>query len=258
MQRPQVAVTGVQSLVDNGINELPQSYVRPEQERPSCVDVHSLSDTIPVIDLSRLEGEERAVTLDSIHRACREWGFFQVQRMHAWKICLQLKLFSTIIVASALSANGLASLHLATVEMVTHNHGHHVKLLTHNHVLSCQAVEMFTHNHVMLTKLLMQLLTIIVDQFMPFGRVQVVNHGVPVSLMQRMKEVAENFFALPLEEKQDFKPQPGRHASAGKFGTSFNPNRDAVLDWRDVVRHYFPVGWEEDAAAWPHNPPFYK
>jgi aminocyclopropanecarboxylate oxidase len=34
---------------------------------------------IPVIDFSKLNGEEREKTLSEIARACEEWGFFQVR-----------------------------------------------------------------------------------------------------------------------------------------------------------------------------------
>lgn len=34
--------------------------------------------TIPVIDFSKLYGEERAQTLAQISKGCEEWGFFQV------------------------------------------------------------------------------------------------------------------------------------------------------------------------------------
>lgn len=34
--------------------------------------------TIPVIDFSKLDGEERAQTLAQISKGCEEWGFFQV------------------------------------------------------------------------------------------------------------------------------------------------------------------------------------
>jgi len=34
---------------------------------------------IPVIDFSKLDGEERAETLAQIANGCEEWGFFQVR-----------------------------------------------------------------------------------------------------------------------------------------------------------------------------------
>eukprot|EP00246_Nothoceros_aenigmaticus_P003158 TRINITY_DN14118_c0_g1_i1.p1 TRINITY_DN14118_c0_g1~~TRINITY_DN14118_c0_g1_i1.p1 ORF type:complete len:365 (+),score=62.51 TRINITY_DN14118_c0_g1_i1:45-1097(+) len=91
-----------------------------------------------------------------------------------------------------------------------------------------------------------------------WGFFQVVNHGVPTALMKQTKELAEEFFALPLEEKQKFKPQPGVHRSVGTFGSSFNPSKDKILDWRDVLRQFFATGWESDTGSWPQRPPLYK
>lgn len=70
-------VTGVQALVDNGLDRVPDDYVRPEDERPKGED-YLPHVRIPLIDLSKLYGPERASTLEAIHQACKEWGFLQV------------------------------------------------------------------------------------------------------------------------------------------------------------------------------------
>lgn len=33
---------------------------------------------MPVIDFSKLEGEERCATMSLLHQACEKWGFFMV------------------------------------------------------------------------------------------------------------------------------------------------------------------------------------
>lgn len=35
-------------------------------------------EKFPVIDLEKLNGEERAVTMEMIRDACENWGFFEV------------------------------------------------------------------------------------------------------------------------------------------------------------------------------------
>ncbi|WP_289404253.1 2-oxoglutarate and iron-dependent oxygenase domain-containing protein, partial [Escherichia coli] len=35
-------------------------------------------ENFPVIDLSKLNGEERASTMELIHDACENWGFFEL------------------------------------------------------------------------------------------------------------------------------------------------------------------------------------
>lgn len=34
---------------------------------------------VPVIDFSKLDGEEREATMAEIHNGCQQWGFFQVR-----------------------------------------------------------------------------------------------------------------------------------------------------------------------------------
>lgn len=70
----------VQCLAESGISELPPRYVRPENERPTIIDNHDAEPviSIPVVDLSGLEGPDRQETARKISDACKNWGFFQV------------------------------------------------------------------------------------------------------------------------------------------------------------------------------------
>lgn len=70
----------VQCLAESGISELPPRYVRPENERPTIIDNHDAEPviSIPVVDLSGLEGSDRRETARKISDACKNWGFFQV------------------------------------------------------------------------------------------------------------------------------------------------------------------------------------
>lgn len=56
---------------------IPSKFILPEQHRPSVCLTKS-SDEIPVIDMAGLDDERRADTLALMHKACLEWGFFQV------------------------------------------------------------------------------------------------------------------------------------------------------------------------------------
>lgn len=62
----------VQSLSEQGILEIPTSYIRPAGERPAVQ--HSAHRDIPVIDLA--EGGPHIS--EEVGEACRVWGFFQV------------------------------------------------------------------------------------------------------------------------------------------------------------------------------------
>ncbi|CAI0559101.1 unnamed protein product [Linum tenue] len=72
---------GVKGLVDAGIAELPTIF----KHDPSTINADPVSEsakfTIPVIDLGGLKDADphsRTTTVDKIHYACSEWGFFQV------------------------------------------------------------------------------------------------------------------------------------------------------------------------------------
>ncbi|KAL3521721.1 hypothetical protein ACH5RR_019870 [Cinchona calisaya] len=63
-------------LISSGINylTLPQSYVRPESERPRVSEVSDCKK-VPLIDLSC---GDRSLILGQIRDGCRNYGFFQV------------------------------------------------------------------------------------------------------------------------------------------------------------------------------------
>jgi isopenicillin N synthase-like dioxygenase len=61
--------------------------------------------------------------------------------------------------------------------------------------------------------------------------VQLVNHGVSSSLLEKLNHEIEEFFKLPLEEKMKFKVRPG---DAEGYGTIVRSD-DQKLDWGDRV-----------------------
>lgn len=65
------------SVLSSGFNHstLPQSYVRPESQRPCMSEVVDSDDLVPVIDMSCTD---RNVIVHQIGEACRLYGFFQV------------------------------------------------------------------------------------------------------------------------------------------------------------------------------------
>ncbi|CAI0452032.1 unnamed protein product [Linum tenue] len=65
-------VACVQELAKNPIAAIPPRYLRPDQEPTNATSPLS----IPVIDLQKLLSTSHQ--LDSLHAACRDWGFFQL------------------------------------------------------------------------------------------------------------------------------------------------------------------------------------
>lgn len=55
-------------------SNLPESYIRPESERPRLSEVSECED-VPIIDLGC---QNRAQIVHQIGEACRNYGFFQV------------------------------------------------------------------------------------------------------------------------------------------------------------------------------------
>ncbi|KAL8154310.1 hypothetical protein V2J09_012070 [Rumex salicifolius] len=65
-------IVRVQALSESGLQTIPSRYIKSETDRP---DIHDDEISIPVIDLSAPDSD---TTLEKIHMACAEWGFFQV------------------------------------------------------------------------------------------------------------------------------------------------------------------------------------
>lgn len=89
----------------------------------------------------------------------------------------------------------------------------------------------------------------IVEAAETLGFFQVVNHGVPVELLESLKESAYSFFGQEPEKKAVFRkgvsPSP-----LVKYGTSFVPEKEKALEWKD----YISMVYTNDADAlssWP-------
>ncbi|OAY55973.1 protein SRG1 [Manihot esculenta] len=85
-----------------------------------------------------------------------------------------------------------------------------------------------------------------------WGFFQVINHGIDLSLLESIEEVAKNFFMLPLEEKQQYPMAPG---TVQGYGQAFVFSEDQKLDWCNM----FALGIEphciRNPKLWPIKPP---
>ncbi|XP_021749358.1 feruloyl CoA ortho-hydroxylase 2-like [Chenopodium quinoa] len=91
--------------------------------------------------------------------------------------------------------------------------------------------------------------TLICNAAEKWGFFQIVNHGVPLKVLDEIKAATHWFFELSVEEKAKYleKNSPSKNV---KYGTSFSPDFEKVFEWKDHLSLF--VTSEEDALAhWP-------
>ncbi|CAN6239311.1 unnamed protein product [Urochloa humidicola] len=99
----------------------------------------------------------------------------------------------------------------------------------------------------------------IADAAREWGLFQVVNHGVPSSVVAELQRVGRAFFALPREEKERHAMDPASGRIEG-YGTTTLQRRDLEGNkaWNDFLFHVVAPPERVDHGAWPRNPPGYR
>lgn len=93
------------------------------------------------------------------------------------------------------------------------------------------------------------------DACQQYGFFQIVNHGVHETVIQRMLEVAQEFFTMPAEYRADlYSEDPSRVV---RLSSSFNVTKETVFNWRNYLRlHCYPL--EDYIDYWPTKPSAYR
>ncbi|KAL5744819.1 hypothetical protein ACOSQ2_027935 [Xanthoceras sorbifolium] len=81
------------------------------------------------------------------------------------------------------------------------------------------------------------------------GFFQVVNHGVPIELLGKLKDTAHSFFGQAPEKKAVYR-KGASPSPLVKYGTSFVPDKEEALEWKD----YISMTYTNDVEAlqqWP-------
>ncbi|KAG5578449.1 hypothetical protein H5410_058583 [Solanum commersonii] len=83
-----------------------------------------------------------------------------------------------------------------------------------------------------------------------WGFFQIINHGIPIEVLENLKDAAHKFFELPAEEKVKYhkeKVSPGE--SVLMFWSAIGEKDEKVLEWRDTIRH--GCNPQNDSNLWP-------
>ena len=89
----------------------------------------------------------------------------------------------------------------------------------------------------------------ICDAASKWGFFQIVNHGVPLEVLENVKNAAHSFFQLPSEERKKYLKE-NSPSEAVCLGTSFSPQAEKVLEWKDLLRLSW-VSEDQASAFWP-------
>ncbi|KAE8703372.1 putative molybdopterin cofactor sulfurase [Hibiscus syriacus] len=81
------------------------------------------------------------------------------------------------------------------------------------------------------------------------GFFQVINHGVPIELLDSLKQTAHNFFGLPAERKAVYRKEVSPSPLV-KYGTSFVPEKEKALEWKDYISMAY-TNDDEALQQWP-------
>ncbi|KAI0488986.1 hypothetical protein KFK09_028827 [Dendrobium nobile] len=88
-----------------------------------------------------------------------------------------------------------------------------------------------------------------------WGFFQLINHGVPEEIINKLKNYLEEFFQLPLEEKEKVAQLPGEVEG---YGNAFVQSEEQKLDWGDMLYLTVLPPHLRLMQLWPSNPPSFS
>ncbi|XP_057549605.1 jasmonate-induced oxygenase 4-like [Amaranthus tricolor] len=87
-----------------------------------------------------------------------------------------------------------------------------------------------------------------------WGCVQIVNHGIPESVLDEVREMSKQFFKLPMEEKQKYSSKGNELEGYGNT----NAIQQGSLNWNDKLHlHVYPQQ-KRQLQFWPQNPHHFR
>lgn len=97
----------------------------------------------------------------------------------------------------------------------------------------------------------------IADASMEWGIFQLVNHGIPMEVIEELQRVGTAFFGLPQDEKEVYATVPGSGSFQG-YGTKLQRDLEGKKAWVDYLFHNVWPESRVDYKYWPMNPPEYR
>eukprot|EP00249_Psilotum_nudum_P019012 c27062_g1_i1 orf=30-1169(-) len=88
-----------------------------------------------------------------------------------------------------------------------------------------------------------------------WGFFQILNHGIPLPLLQKVRMVAKQFFQLPAAEKQAYANNPGTYEG---YGSRLGVEKGAILDWGDYFFVNIFPDCTRDSSKWPSKPTLWR
>ncbi|KAL4353296.1 hypothetical protein GQ457_06G013300 [Hibiscus cannabinus] len=102
-----------------------------------------------------------------------------------------------------------------------------------------------------------KVIRLMADASTEWGIFQVVNHGIPSHLIQRLQLVGREFFDLPQEEKEVYAKPSGAPSIEG-YGSKLGRDVNGKKNWADYLFHRIWPPTRINYQFWPKNPPSYR
>ncbi|KAE9600812.1 hypothetical protein Lal_00011321 [Lupinus albus] len=90
----------------------------------------------------------------------------------------------------------------------------------------------------------------ICDAAEKWGFFQVINHGIPIQVLENVKDATYRFYELPSKEKVKYTKENSSSKHV-RYGSSFTPEAEKALEWKDYLSLFY-VSEDEAMATWPY------
>ncbi|KAJ1380271.1 Oxoglutarate/iron-dependent dioxygenase [Sesbania bispinosa] len=90
-----------------------------------------------------------------------------------------------------------------------------------------------------------------------WGFFLITDHGISPTLIQRLQEVGQEFFALPQNVKEAYANDPSTGSFEG-YGTKMTRNLEEKVEWVDYYFHLMAPPSKVNYDMWPKSPPSYR